>query len=409
MSSVDLVALVVATACGLSSLIATGLSLGVWCKLRRKADALVVTPVSILKPLCGTDDELYENLVSIVRQDYPDFEVLFGTESPHDPALAVAHRVRREFPHRRIRVLTGAPRIGLNPKVCNVAMLAAAAENDWVLISDSNVRADRRYLRAMTAELGDPNVELVSSVLAGTGERTLGALLENLHLASFVAGTVCSADWVGHPCVVGKSMLLRKSRLAKLGGFASVASTLAEDYVLGQRFHSAGHRVALSAHVLQTRNCERSVGDFLARHVRWSQMRRRIALGPYLLEPLLLPGVWGLIALSLAGVGLAVGADVPHWLLPVSVATLGLRTVLDGVALSALRGTVPDVRDLAWSPVKDALATWAWCIGLVRRRVMWRGNEMRIRRGSELMHPQCANPLSPMNSRRMDVGGTWSG
>ena len=42
-------------------------------------------PVSILKPLKGVDADLKENLRSIFRLDYPEFEVLLGTEEPDDP------------------------------------------------------------------------------------------------------------------------------------------------------------------------------------------------------------------------------------------------------------------------------------------------------------------------------------
>jgi ceramide glucosyltransferase len=186
-------------------------------RTRRAAEG-PLPALSVLKPVCGHDDGLYENLTAIARQDYPDFEVLVGAADPSDPALEVACRVQRENPGVRMRVVVSDRSLGLNRKVANVAGLAARARHEWLLVSDSNVRPDPDHLRSMAGELRDARVGLVSSVLAGTGERTTGALLENAHLDSFIVSTVCMGDRLGHPCVIGKSMLLRRADLARVGG-----------------------------------------------------------------------------------------------------------------------------------------------------------------------------------------------
>src|SRR5580658_4351445 len=55
-------------------------------------------PISVLKPLCGQDDSLEENLRSFFTQDYPDYEILFAIDGLDDPAVAVLDKVRRQFP-----------------------------------------------------------------------------------------------------------------------------------------------------------------------------------------------------------------------------------------------------------------------------------------------------------------------
>lgn len=351
--------------------LATNLAVRVHLRRRRLA-AGPRPPISVLKPLKGVDDGLYENLASFASQRYPRFELVFGVADPRDPALEVVERVRRAHPDVPIRVSTSAAELGRNPKVSNLAAISQLASHQHRLISDSNTRVHPDYLADLVSELRDPRVGLVTSVLAGAGERGIGALFENLHLNSFVASAVCSAQICRTPIVIGKSMLFRERDLAAVGGLEGVRDVLAEDHALGLRFRQAGFKVALSPHVVTTVNERWSYRAFLSRHLRWAQIRRRMAPLAFFTEPLLQP-VWWATALAAAG--------RPALALAIVLA----KVCSDALVARRLRGVSFPPRGLLLVPVKDLVLAGLWLVAAFRRRVIWRGNVLRLGAGTTLL------------------------
>lgn len=342
-------------------------------------------PISVLKPLCGVDDALWENLKSFAEQDYPSFELILGAEDPADPALEVARRLQDAYPRRRIVIVAGAPSFGRNPKITNLASLSRQAKHELLLISDSNVRAGPEYLRAIAAELSDPKVGLVTNLVVGAGERSLGARFENLHLNTFVSSAIAGAKvLLGHSCVLGKSMLFRRSDLERLGGWRALRHVLGEDYVVGQRFAEAGLRVALSPYLLETVNQDWSLSRFVNRHLRWAQIRRRIWLTAYLVELSVYPTPWLLALLFAAGSGTTVVPLAETGLMALAVAGLVLKLAADAWLIHHLRRTEISLLDLACVPLKDCLVLVLWVVGLLKQSVQWRGHALWIGAGSRL-------------------------
>src|ERR1700752_5053658 len=111
-----------------------------WRKARERArPTSALPPASILKPLKGTDPEMYESFRSHCLQDYPSYEILFGVSDAKDPAAQLVEKLRREFPRQSIRLVLCEKNLGENGKVSSLAQLAAEAKYSIFLVNDSDI------------------------------------------------------------------------------------------------------------------------------------------------------------------------------------------------------------------------------------------------------------------------------
>jgi ceramide glucosyltransferase len=354
------------------------LAFSILVRRRRRAAAPGVAPrVTIFKPLAGADDDLTGNLESFAAIDYPSFEILFGVASPSDPAMRCAREFLARHPKLDARILVTNPEDATNPKVAQLMTLERASTGDVCVISDSNVRVDRDYLWPLVAELTDPSVGIVTSLFAGTGERTLGAALENLQLCASTAPGILAMDTVSRrPLTVGKSMAMRRRDLASLGGFAPLGSVLAEDYVLGRRYFESGFAARTSLARVENRNVDCTIGRTLERHTRWLKMRRAIAPVSFVLEPLLSP-------VTIATLALLVGRDSSVALLFAIACAAECAGALTASRL--VRGHAVPYRYAPLAVARAYVVFLCWLRACASRRIEWRGHPFLLRRGSVIV------------------------
>jgi ceramide glucosyltransferase len=366
----------IATSVGLYLLMVGGFMAVMW--RRPSLPILDATPrVSILKPLAGIDDELVENLASLSDLDYPNYEILIGVASTDDPAFAAARRFVAQVGSPKAQLFLTDASQATNPKVAQLLTLERAASGEILLISDSNVRATRDYLRPLVAELGRPRVAIASSVIAGTGEQTLGAALENLQLGAIIAPSVVAAAKIARrPITVGKSMAMWRGPLEQIGGLARVANLLSEDHMLGRAFAEAGFEVGVSLTPVANRNVACSLKRTIERHTRWAKLRRAIAPVGFWFEPLLSP----IVTATMACIVLP---SKPFFL--AFVGTVLLQTVCAFSSLHILRG---QSMRWYWAPlelVRAYILFFCWTRACVSRRVSWRGHHFELARDSAIV------------------------
>jgi ceramide glucosyltransferase len=147
-------------------------------------------PVTVLKPLCGTEPQTYACLRSFCEQDYPRYQVIFGVSDPHDPVIAVVHRLQREFPDRDLVLRVDRTVHGTSRKVSNLVNMMAVASNGYLVLSDSDVRVDGNYLTNVVAPLHDHSVGIVTCAYRGLGTDNLWSLLGAMYINEWFVPSV---------------------------------------------------------------------------------------------------------------------------------------------------------------------------------------------------------------------------
>ncbi len=336
-------------------------------KMQERYSSKNLPPISIIKPLKGLDDNLFDNLESFCKQDYPEYEIILSLQDINDPAYRVAEKIRSKYPEL-VKIVIDKSYGALNPKVKNMFSAYHASKYEYFLISDSNVFVGPDYLKKTVSAM-TPDTGLVTNLIMGEGGKTLGAKLENLQLNTFIILSVCFLDkFLKMPCSIGKSMLMRKSDFEAIGGFNAVKDFLAEDYIIGKLMHEKGKKVALCSYIIKNINEYWSFKRFLNRHTRWAKIRWKIAGAKYFTEPLSNPIFLSSIIPFLDGFS--------KISLSVFLMVVLLKITFDLYVGKVIKSTTGISAILI--PVKDLLVALMWFVPIVNCKINWRENIYKI-------------------------------
>jgi len=332
-------------------------------------------PISILKPLCGHDDGLEENLRSFMAQDYPEYEVLFGVHRPDDPAVAVAKKIINEFSGRisaRL-IITGESPIP-NAKAFSLNRLVREARYDVLVMSDSDVRVTPSLLSHLAQEFQDDRIGLISCPYRAVPGNSLWSRLEAIGMNTELLGGVMVARMIeGMRFALGCTVAVRRNVLEEMGGFSYLQEFLAEDFVIGQRAAELGHGVLFSSYVIEHRIGSQNIMHNLGHRMRWARSTRRSRPAGY----------WGQIFTYPLPLALLLCAAYPAaW--PVLFLTLILR---GSAARATARNIVHDpVTQQQWwlLPVQDFIGFFVWISGFMGDKIVWRNRKCTVLRDGRL-------------------------
>jgi ceramide glucosyltransferase len=335
-------------------------------------------PVSILKPLRGTDPDIYEAFRSHCIQDYPEYEMIFGVSDAADPAVPLVERLQREFPERQIKLVVCAQSLGANRKVSNLIQMLAVARHQFLLVNDSDIRVPENYLRRVIAPMESPDVGLVTCLYRGHPGKSVGSKLEAIGIATeFHPGVLAARALEGDiRFALGSTLAFSRVALKTIGGLETLVDYLADDYELGHRISEKGFRVVLSDIIVDTHVPEYSFGAFFEHQLRWARSTRHSRKWGYAGLVLTFAVPWAALAV------LATRGALWSWLLLAGATALRCAVALR-VGVRLLRD--PHLlRDLWLLPLRDIVALLVWIGSYAGHNVAWRGDQFVLRDGKLL-------------------------
>ena len=341
---------------------------------KRKQTIDYTPPVSNLKPIRGLDNEAYENFASYCRQDYPDYELLFAIGDGDDAVLEVIEKLKVEFPRQRIRVIHVSGHTAPNDKVVKLARLVSEAQNEVLVINDSDVRVRPDYLRSVVAPLRDPKVGAVTCLYVSTHEHSFIQKLQSIGMiCDFYPGILVARQLDGVKFAFGQTIVTTKKNLAGFGGYSAIENRPADDLLVGRLVAEQGFEVELLPYAVETVADFRSFGEFFFKRLRWMTVMRHMR--PW--------GHLGLIftqglAWSVAAVAVRPTAQVALIYLGGYLAVRIALTWLIGVWGMKQHGIW---KKMALVPLWDAWALLIWLLSFGRRSIRWRDIDYRIREG----------------------------
>ena len=347
-------------------------------------------PVSLLKPLHGTEPGMERNLETFFEQVYPgQFEILFCARHETDAGLQLARNVGARFPHVDASYLTcGEPMPRFhNAKVYSLEKLDSVAKYDRYITSDADVRVSPEYIKRLVQNLKDDRLGIASCVYLGTayGESTasFASKLDAVGKSVEMTSGVLVADMIeGTKFALGATMVLPRKSFQEVGGFAELGGFYADDFELGNRLAKQGRGVKMATHVIMLMVQDQPFWLSFRNQLRWMQSTRRSRPWGHLGSGLTFAMPFGLLGLTyelLSGRPLAGFV----WLLAMAV-----NRWLQAGAILGVLGDPDFAGNVAIYPLRDLLGAGLWLASYGGERFYYRGKIYRLKPGGQVEAPE---------------------
>jgi cellulose synthase/poly-beta-1,6-N-acetylglucosamine synthase-like glycosyltransferase len=367
---------------------------------------------AIIVPCKGLDKGLGENLRRLMRQDYPEYEVIFSIASIDDPARAVIETVIAEHPGRDAALAIAAPSRERGEKINNLLhAVEHVGQGCRVLVfADSDARVTGGWLESLVSPLNDARFGAATGYRWYLPER--GGFWSAL-LSSWNGSVATTLGDHGRNFAWGGSTAIRRDVFDQIGVARRWQRAVSDDYALTRAVQEAGLLIRFVPRCLvETREDARlsSLIEFTTRQVIITRVYRPRIWWTGLLSHTLFVALFfgGLVWLGVRLAG-GNGLDISFSMMLGAIYALG--SAKGALRLLAARDALPHARmDLArlwWMfcllwPLVSLLFFYNFIKSATTRRITWRGVCYELRSPTEtiVFSKHCERAPSGVGLRR---------
>lgn len=352
--------------------------------------------VTVIVPLRGLDDGLYENITAIFSQDYPAYEVIFVSDDETDAAWAIVERARLDFRDESgptMRTIIAGSAVDRGQKVHNLSVAASDVDraSEVLVFVDSDARPASTWLRSLVAPLAD------EAVGATTGYRWFVPVRGGLfsHLRSVWNAAIASAlgaDEKRNFCW-GGSTAIRKSTFESCKVLDHWRGTVSDDFGMTRALRSKQRTIKFIPQCLTPSFEECSFRELVEFTTRQLKITR--AYAPHLWKPLLAGSAifvmvfFGGFGFVIARAALGLSFATPLVLLLIIFAMgaakshLRLRAVALVISDSRMKRAATTLAHITLWPFASMLYFYNAVAAAFSRRITWRGITYELKSESE--------------------------
>ncbi len=218
-------------------------------KLKRGEKPYIKPPlVSVLVPARNESEDIEKCVISLLNQDYPNFEILVLDDNSKDDTIVKLQKIKEKYPHLKIYSADALPG-GWTGKNFACHILSRYAKGEWLLFTD----ADTVHKKDSISSSIDAAIKEKAELLSIMPDLEMETISEKLymplvHFALLSFLPLGLMNDIRNPKAVialGPFMFINAEFYRKIGGHKKIKNEIVDDLKLAREVKRNGGRVIL--------------------------------------------------------------------------------------------------------------------------------------------------------------------